>query len=69
MMPVTVLCNHAIVDGINIAQFYNDLDLEIQRIVSNSYCKNPPADIISSLFALQDIPFMKCRQQYKLSRR
>lgn len=36
MLPVTVLCNHAVVDGINVAEFYQKLDEEIKIIVSNN---------------------------------
>lgn len=35
MMPVTVLCNHAIVDGSHIAAFFDNLNKEMNRIVSD----------------------------------
>ena len=31
MMPVSVLVHHALVDGIQIARFYQNLDLQIRR--------------------------------------
>lgn len=33
MMPVTVLCHHALVDGIHLSRFYTNLDTEIHRII------------------------------------
>ena len=33
MMPVTLLANHALVDGLQVAQFYRNLDGEIADIV------------------------------------
>ena len=36
MMPLSILCNHALVDGVNLAQFYNNVDEEIQKIVSDN---------------------------------
>lgn len=32
MMPLTLLCHHSLVDGINIAAFYENLDLCLKRI-------------------------------------
>lgn len=33
MMPVTVLCHHALVDGIHLSRFYVNLETEIHRII------------------------------------
>lgn len=33
IMPVTVLANHAIVDGIHISRFFQNLDMEMQNII------------------------------------
>lgn len=35
MMPVTVLCHHALVDGIHLSMFYKNLETEIQRIIDS----------------------------------
>lgn len=36
IMPVTVLCHHALVDGIHLAMFYKNLGTEIDRIVEEN---------------------------------
>ncbi|MDH6367507.1 MULTISPECIES: CatA-like O-acetyltransferase [unclassified Breznakia] len=33
-IPVTVLCNHALVDGLHIAQFYQALDEYLENVIS-----------------------------------
>lgn len=35
MMPVTVLCHHALVDGIHLSRFYANLDEEVHRIIEH----------------------------------
>ena len=35
LMPVTLLCHHALVDGLQLALFYRNLDEELQRICSD----------------------------------
>ncbi len=32
LLPVSVLCNHALVDGLHISQFYHSLDYEIKEL-------------------------------------
>ncbi|RXE60397.1 CatA-like O-acetyltransferase [Acetivibrio mesophilus] len=36
MLPVTVLCHHALVDGIHLSRFYTNLDTEIHKIIEQS---------------------------------
>lgn len=33
LIPISVLCNHAIVDGLHISQFYTNLDNEIKKLI------------------------------------
>lgn len=35
MMPVTVLCHHALVDGIHLSRFYANLDEEVHMIIEH----------------------------------
>ena len=34
MLPLAVLCNHALVDGLHIAQFYSALDRELAELTA-----------------------------------
>ena len=34
-LPVTILAHHALVDGIHIAQFYENIALEIEKVISS----------------------------------
>ena len=35
LLPVSLLCHHALVDGIHIAAFYRELDKQIRMVAEN----------------------------------
>ena len=37
MMPVTILCHHSLVDGLQLAQFYREIELCLKRITNRNF--------------------------------